>query len=265
MSTKIVQATTAPEQEIQPKQVNNVLPHYNIEVIIVDTINTIQDVELHEEMSKPDRDTWRDYGIRLSNFITRLQKVGFDISFVLGTFGTGKSYGMKTLTPGSYIWFNADNKNPTWEITEEQKRLYGTIHNPGPLMVIPTAYQQITDRINSLITGVKLPTCTIKLAKNPIALILGHVEEYKGLHEQIYSRLRTLGKVPTKMQLEGRSANTFGAGVSIKGGKVQYVLRTTPSGFDTIRTVENLFEPIIPNDYAFIVSKIQERNNLINS
>jgi hypothetical protein len=66
--------------------------------------------------------------------------LGFELILVLGEPGTGKSSGMRTLHHNSNIWYNTDNKNPTWQGGRE----YGRKVAPrAPFHIIPSTYSEI--------------------------------------------------------------------------------------------------------------------------
>lgn len=235
----------------------------NIEIksIVVDTLNTIQDNQYTEDAkSVIQQSTWKDYGIDLNGFINFLVKSGFELVFIIGESGTGKSFGMKTLKPKEFIWFNTDHKNSSWQITKEFYEAYGTRTDPKDFMRLPTTYKEITSTITALAKGVDTKEDKIKLSNSPVAFLLGHPEEYR-VNEQVKRRLRTLGKLSSKLGLEGKSLYTFYTQVVTNfKGVSEFLLTTQNSGFDTARTPEGLFLPSIKNDFQFILNSIQTRN-----
>jgi hypothetical protein len=58
------------------------------------------------------------------------------------------------------------------------------------------------------------------------------------------------------MQLEGRLNNVFYANVVREGSENKYVLETQTDGYNTARSPMGLFEPVIENDYNFIIEKL---------
>ena len=105
-----------------------------------------------------------------------------------------KSTGMRTLPHDTNIWFNADNKNPVWEGGKEE---YGKKLNPRlPFHLIPKSYKDIIDHIDlGLSKGM--------FEDERYAILTGHTEDYKSGNEN-FKRLKVLGNLATKMQLEGR-------------------------------------------------------------
>ena len=186
------------------------------------------------------------YGKDIWQLISFLQEKKFTTIMVLGEPGTGKSTGMRTLPSKSNVWINADKKDPVWEGGRAE---YGKIYNPIlPYHFIPNSYQDINNHINALISR-------DMLEEERFAILTGHVEDYKsGIDNK--KRLKTLGKITSKMQLEGKLNNVFYANVIREGSTNKYVLETQTDGYNTARSPMGLFEPIIENDYNFIIEKL---------
>ena len=155
---------------------------------------------------------------------------------------------MMTLDPNTNIWYNADNKNPVWE---GGKTEYGKKNNPRlPYHVIPTSYAEVIEHIkNGLAHNM--------FSEDRYAFITGHTETYK-VGNETKERLKTLGKMATKMQLEGKMETVMYSRVTIEGGKPVYMLETQNSGTNTAKSPQNLFEGKVPNDYKMIMDKLKE-------
>lgn len=214
--------------------------------ICVDTLTAIQSNEYMTDESKPGHDKWKDYGQSIYSFVLSLQKLGFEIILVLGEPGTGKSTGMRTLDHNTNIWYNADDKNPVWEGGRTE---YGKKTNPrAPFHVIPRTYEDITNHIQvGLSRGM--------FEEDRYAFVTGHTETYK-VGNETRERLKTLGKVATKMQLEGKMETVFYSRVEVVGGKPSYLLESYNNGFNTARSHMNMFEGKIGNDYKFVLEKL---------
>lgn len=154
---------------------------------------------------------------------------------------------MRTLEPNTNIWFNADNKNPVWEGGNKE---YGKKANPRPnYHVIPKSYKEIiTHTKNALNAGM--------FEQERYAFVTGHTETYK-VGVETKERLKTLGKMSTKMQLEGKMESVMYSRVEMDGGKPIFVLETQNNGTNTARSPQNLFEGKIDNDYKFIMEKLK--------
>ena len=218
-----------------------------IKTVIIDTLTGIQTDEWMASEKKPGHDQWMDMGKGIWNIASYLKSQGFEIIYVLGEPGTGKSCGIRTLDPETTIWFNTDQKNPTWI---GGRQAYGTVSNPKlPYHSIPTSYSQIIAEIYKI-------KQRIGFEEVVYCFLTGHIEDYKsGIDSK--KRLKTLGKVATKFQLEGR-AETVLYSVVRKGtdGKMQYLLETENDGYNTARSPMGLFESVIENDYQFIINKL---------
>ena len=219
-----------------------------VRTITIDTLTGIQNEIYMASIKKPNYDKWTDFGKSIWQLITKLQKFGFEIIMILGEPGTGKSTGMRNLPSKTNIWFNADNKNPVWE---GGKTEYGKKSAPiEPYHMIPKTYKNVTDHIKEGIDKGMFE-------EERYAILTGHIEEYKtgSLNKK---RLKVLGNLATKMQLEGKLETVMYAEVRKEGEETQYVLTTENDGFNTARSHMNMFEPVIDNDYNFIIEKLLE-------
>lgn len=213
--------------------------------ITIDTLTAIQQNKWMEDKRKPGHDQWFDYGQTIYEFVHDLQERGFEIVMVLGEPGTGKSSGMRTLPTKTNIWYNADEKNPVWE---GGKAEYGKKNAPTQYHIIPKSYKAIMEHIDNVLKAGGFE-------KERYAFVIGHTEQYK-MGNDTRERLKTLGKVATKMQLEGKMETVLYSKVEIESGKPVYVLETQNSGFNTARSPQNVFEGKIPNDYGMIIEKL---------
>ena len=217
-----------------------------VRTICVDTLTGIQNELWMTDSKKASHDKWADMGKGIWQLISDLQDRGFEIILILGSPGTGKSTGMRTLPHDTNIWFNADNKNPVWEGGKEE---YGKKLNPRlPFHLVPKSYKDIIDHIDlGLSKGM--------FEDERYAILTGHTEDYKtGLDNK--KRLKTLGNLATKMQLEGRLETVLYSDVKREGDTTHYVLVTENDGVNTARSPMGLFEPVIDNDYHAVISKL---------
>ena len=219
-----------------------------IRTICIDTLTGIQNEIYMQEASKPGFDKWADYGKDIWNLISQLQKEGFEIILILGEPGTGKSSGMRTLPHNTNIWFNADNKNPVWIGGKEE---YGKKSNPRlPYHFIPKSYKDIFEHIREV-------KKRGMFEEEKYAILTGHTEDYKtGLDSK--KRLKTLGNMATKMQLEGRLETVLYSDVQKVSDETKYVLTTENDGLNTARSPMGVFPPVIENDYNLVISKLME-------
>nr|HPQ80091.1 hypothetical protein [Candidatus Dojkabacteria bacterium] len=133
---------------------------------------------------------------------------------------------------------------------------YGTKANPTKLHVLPTSYKFIIDHVDAVIKAGQLD-------KNPIAFLTCHVEDFKSGTET-RQRMKTLGKVATKMNIEGKMENVFYSKIMKEGNQTKYYLATRNNGYNTGRSSEGMFEDeLIPNNFQLIVDAIDKLNGII--
>ena len=220
-----------------------------IRTITVDTLTAIQENEYMLDRKKPGHDKWKDYAQDVWAFITVLQDLGFEIILIIGPPGTGKSSGMSTLPKDTNIWFNADKKNPVWKGGKEE---YGKKVNPRPnYHSIPGCYQDIVAHIQGALEAGMFE-------EERYAILTGHTENFKEGPEQ-RMRLKTLGQLSNKMQVEGKLETVMYSAVEKNDkGELEYILETQNNGYNTARSPQGAFDGKIPNDYNFIVQTLLE-------
>lgn len=214
--------------------------------ICIDTLTAIQNEEYMRDKKKAGHDKWKDYGQDIYTFNADLQALGFELILVLGEPGTGKSSGMRTLDHNTNIWYNTDKKNPTWIGGVEE---YGRKVKPrAPFHVLPSTYTEIIQHIQAgLERGM--------FEEERFAFISGHTETYK-VGNDTKERLKILGTMGTKMQLEGKMESVFYSRVEKEGSETKFFLETQNSGFNTARSPQGMFEGKIENDYKMILDKL---------
>lgn len=219
-----------------------------ISTICVDTLTGLMDEMYMTSVGKPTHDQWKDWGQTIWAFNTALLELGFETILVIGNPGCGKSSGMRTLPENTNIWYNADNKNPTWKGGKEQ---YGKKTSPkAPYHVIPKSYDDILAHLQG---GIERGM----FEEDRYAILTAHIETYKeGLDTR--ARMQVIGNLSNKMQIERKFESVFYAKVHMEQNTPKYVLETQNDGFNTARSYMDLFEPVIDNDYNFIINKIKE-------
>tara|TARA_R110000803_G_scaffold52425_1_gene107948 strand:+ start:7505 stop:8176 length:672 start_codon:yes stop_codon:yes gene_type:complete len=218
-----------------------------ISTICIDTLTQIQENQFMLDKKKPGHDKWKDYSQDIYKFIIDLQNLGFEIALIVGPPGVGKSTGMRNLPSKTNIWCNADNKNPVWEGGRAE---YGKKSNPiAPYHFIPKSYKEIITHIQEgLDNGM--------FEEDRYAILTGHTETYKeGTETRI--RLKTLGNLANKMQIEGKLEQVFYANVEKDGDDLNYILETQNNGHNTARSPMGLFEGKIENDYNTIIEALK--------
>lgn len=219
-----------------------------ISTICVDTLTGLLDEMYMTSEGKPTHDDWKDWSQTIWGFNSALQELGFETILIIGHPGTGKSSGMRTLPSQTNIWYNADNKNPTWI---GGKKEYGKKVNPkSPYHVIPKSYGDI---LNHLQGGIEKGM----FEEDRYAILTAHAETYKeGMDQR--SRMQVIGKLSNKMNIEKKFETVMYSKVQMEGNEPTYVLETQNNGFNTARSYMGLFEQSIDNDYKFIIDKIKE-------
>jgi hypothetical protein len=218
-----------------------------IRSICIDTLTGIMNEMYMTDIKKPNHDKWADMGKGIWQLISALQERGFEIVMILGEPGTGKSTGMRNLPPKTNIWFNADNKNPVWVGGKQE---YGRKDSPQmPYHLVPKSYQEILNHIDEVQKR--------GLFENEkFAILTGHTEDYRTGNGETKRRLKVLGNMATKMQLEGKLETVLYSNVQKDAGETKYVLETENDGFNTARSPMELFDPVIDNDYNFVIDKL---------
>lgn len=217
-----------------------------INAVIIDTLTATQTNEWLSMEKKPNHDKWMDMGKSIFEFCTFLEGAGFELIFILGNPGTGKSCGIRTLDPDKTIFINADKKNPTWTGGRE---IYGLKSNPKlPHHFIPTSYESIINHLKKI--GER-----IGFEEKRYAFLTAHIEEYKSGVETC-QRLKTIGKMSSKYQLEAKAENVFYTRVKKTEEGTSYILETENNGYNTARSIMSVFPPEIPNDYQLIIDTL---------
>lgn len=214
-----------------------------INCILVDTLNAIQQNDYMTETSKPDHNKWRNYGQDIYKFVVGLQKRGFEVVLILGGEGQGKSYSARNLQ--NCIWYNCDIKNFP---TKEGRARYGSKTTPTKYHVIPHKYIDILKHVDS-IKGA--------FADQKVAFLLGHIESEK-MGRDLKQKLKVLGSLAHKQNIEGKMEVTLYTHVQEEDGEIKYYFRTRTNGLDTCRSPEGMFEgDLIPNDLNLVLEAIQ--------
>lgn len=244
----MTETVTQPQVEAQPPAQKPQVP--KIRSITVDTLTAIQKFEIIEgwgEGKNFDRSKWRDLGVDLVLFAKRLTEMGFLTVGIIGPPGSGKSYGMKALKPGTNIWYNCDDKESTYKGGRQE---YGTRQQPTYLHKRPTSYDEILGHI-SVVQNKSL------LDSNPVAFLVGHTEEFKAPGpngtEVVRQRLKTMGNI-ARASLEDMLTMCYYSEVVPGAAKPSYKLRTQNTGFNTGRTLEGQHDQLlIDNNFQTII------------
>lgn len=220
--------------------------------LILDTINGLQNklhLRLLGDKGKANYDDWRDYGtdiLDLYDFIKRLPDTV--IVQILGYEGTGKTVGGSKLDPNETVWLNSDSKPLSFfgarqmYPVDNSKRNYANVES--------------YDDVKAYITKVHA-----KRKGTFVVFVLGHIEDYKGTNEQMRQRLKILGKMATKLGVEGINvSHTYYTKINSSldhNDANRYKLTVANSGLDTARSPQGYWKSFeILNNYQTIVDKI---------
>lgn len=220
--------------------------------IILDTINGLQNklyLELLKEKGKATHDEWRDYGtdiLDLYDFIKSLPDTV--IVQILGYEGTGKTVGGSNLDPDETVWLNSDGKPLSFFGARQKYPVDNSRKNYKEVYDYDAAKNQIS-------------AIHAKRKGTLIVFVLGHIEDYKGEDQMMRQRLRILGKMATKLGVEGINvSHTYYTKINASLGHndtARYQLTVANSGMNTARSPQGYWETFtIQNNYQDIVDKI---------
>lgn len=220
--------------------------------VVIDTINQIQNdlyVELLKNKGKATHDDWKDFGIEILDLYNFIKSLPNTVPVaILGSEGSGKTVGGSFLNPDTNVWLNADKK----PLTFFGARGKYPEDNSKKNYKIVTGYDQVKSSIQAIHN---------KALKPLIIFILGHTEGFKqaGIERE---RLKVLGKMATKHNIEGALSHTYYTYIDPAlpaTDRNRYKLSTVNSGFNTARSPEGYWaEQYIPNNYQLIVDRILE-------
>lgn len=218
--------------------------------VVLDTINEIQNqlyVKLLKQKGKATYDEWKDYGVEILHLLHFIKQSGAIPVFILGYEGTGKTMGARTLDASKTLYLNSDLKPITFKNKSGYKR--------GVNYAEPKTYDDVKKFI-------KLAQQTRDEGDPPLVVfIMGHIETYRGPDDEMRERLKVLGKMATRLNLEGAVVHTYYTDVDRDEQEPDLIwgLTTQNSGYNTARSPEGYFEEFrIPNDLSVILNKIQE-------
>lgn len=217
--------------------------------VIIDTINSTQNDEYMSMLDRNEmitRDKWRDFGVNIYMLLDNIKKLpDAEIVLVLGYEGSGKSFGIKGLDPNTTMWLHTDKKGITFKggrqnYKKEFKNYFDTEID---------SY----DTLNAFIER----THAKRVKDKPfVVFILGHIEDYK-VEVQTRQRLKVLGNLATKMNIEGSVTHCYYTQINKIPGGVEYKLRTVNTGFNTGRSLEGMFDSeLIDNNFQLILDGI---------
>lgn len=169
---------------------------------------------------------------------------------VLGYEGTGKTVGGSFLNPEETAWFNTDGKPLSFF---------------GARSMYPPDNSKLNYKEYSQYEQVKAGLAAIhgKRKGTLIVFVLGHIEDFKGELGETRQRLKVLGKMATKLGIEGLNvSHTYYTKINAildHNDPNRYQLTVANSGANTARSPQGYWkEYSIQNNYQTIVDKILE-------
>lgn len=219
------------------------------DVVIIDTINQLQNDLYIQLLDNKNRganfDEWRDFGVEILSLFRKIKSLPADIVLVLGAEGSGKTVGGKFLDPKSTMWLNCDKKPLTFfgarKVYNKENKNYTE----------PSTYKEVEDKLDFANENKKSDRLTV--------FVIGHTEIYKAIGSDNRERLKVLGKMATKHNLEGAVSHCYYTFVdpNEKDETKRYKLITKNTGHNTARSPEGYWDAMhIPNNYQMIMDKI---------
>lgn len=221
--------------------------------VIIDTINQVQQdkyTELLKNKGKAGFDEWKDFGVEVLDLYKFCRELDDNVVMVqiLGYEGSGKTCGVMYLDPEETCYLNCDKKPITFTNgnklypKDNSKKNYKSISSYEDLKVI-------------------IKTLHSKKKDGPfIIFVLGHIEDYKSVEGGGRQRLKFLGKMATKNNIEGSITHCYYTKIDTafsSKSPERYKLEVDNNGFNTARSPMGAFEEsIIPNNYQLIVNAI---------
>lgn len=223
--------------------------------VIIDTINQMQQ-DKHTEVlttkGKAAFDDWTDYSLDVLNLYKYVKNLAGDpiIVQVLGYEGSGKTCGVMGLNEHEFIYINSDKKPITFTDgkkrypSDNSKKNYSKISSFEDLkIVIKKAYDK-------------------KLDGPFLVFVLAHIEDYKSAEGVQRQRMKFLGKMASKNNIEGAVVHSYYTKIDPAypfDSSDRYRLETVNNGFNTARAPMGYFtEASIQNNFQNIVNKILE-------
>lgn len=238
--------------------------------VIIDTINQAMNdtyVEYQHEFGKPGFDIWRDYGVEplyLYQYIKSLKDAV--ITQIIGQEGSGKTVGARTLDPSKTMYLNVDRKPLTFTNADD---MYPNDVPQGKSNSLAN-YKEVIPQINEkkkieiwtpIRQAIQYAYDNRTNEKKFVVFVLAHPEVYKGANGVEQERLRVLGKMATKLNIEGSVIYSFYSKVdpTAPTRPQRYKLTMHNSGFNTARVPMGAFDEVeeIPNDFQLIMDVIQ--------
>lgn len=227
---------------------------------ILDTLNQIQQdqyTELLRDKGKAGFDEWKDFGVEVMDLYLYIKKqlTGSIIVQISGYEGSGKSCGALELNSEEFYYLNADKKPLTFDDTMELYPPDGSKKNYKEV----SSYEDVKTYLKGAYDRRK---------DGPfIIFILVHIEDFKSKEGIQRQRMKTLGKMATKNNIEGSLVHCYYTKIDPSfpfDSSDRYRLEVFNDGFNTARSPMKYFtEFSIRNSFQIVVDKILEKYKII--
>lgn len=221
--------------------------------VIIDTLNGIQNDAYIDDLKNKGKlnfDDWKDYAVEIYDLFAFLKDLECTIVLVLGVEGSGKTVGAYFLDPERTFYINADKKPLTFpdanlNYPKDSKRYKIPLSGAE-------GYTQIKSWIKAIVEKKKE-------YDELVIFCLAHVDYFKD-NSKDRQRMKTLGKMATKMNIEGSTVHTYYSEIDLdlsKPDTERYRFLTRNTGLNTGRSPMGLFKKDrIPNNFNLILYKI---------
>lgn len=228
--------------------------------LAVDTVNGLQSTDYFNALSNKDKvsfDTWRDWSVELMqtmNFFKRLDPYNIYQILISGYEGSGKTTGLYYLNPEETAIANQDKKPlsfPGWQ----KKYKKGKISEGGNYRDDIDSYDMLRGYIEAVYENRK--------DSGPFVIFyLAHIEDFKSTNGIIRQRMKTLGNMATKHNIEGSVIHNYYTSIDTNkklDDLSRYQLSVQSDGYNTARSPMGYWTtPTIPNNFQAIIDRIME-------
>lgn len=218
-----------------------------IDTLIIDSVTGFLDKKYTKHLKtvgKANYDKWTDWGVEVLDLThTITATYGWETVIVIGREGTGKSVAGRNLPPDRTVYFNLDSK-PLHFVNDEGKVTSREYNKENK------NYFEITDTSQLFATMDLIH----KKRHRPRVFILGHVDTYRDKNDMQAHRLRILGNLAHKHNIEGCTNNCFYTEVRqhAEDDLNRFTFVTKNDGFNTARSLMGMFPKYIPNDFQLV-------------
>lgn len=224
--------------------------------VVVDTVNEMQNGE-YLAMIDPStgqlmtQKKYANLSITLKIFVDHCKKYrdpsnNGQTILILGSEGSGKSYGVKYLNPRTTMWIHTDNKPGTFRGSSS--------YNPKFKNYTESRDYNTAKKFLEFAYSKRDPNVPF------VVFLMGHIEKIEDKNDTGYKeQLKTVGQFAHKLNIEGAVSNCFKTGISHDAQTEQstYYFDTQNNGHNTIRSQEELFPGrFIPNNLEYVRQSI---------